>query len=102
MSVPRTPYHALSATNRLLKDLMGLNVPFRGKVMVLEMTGDRFYLLQYMRIEQQLLRRLKNSRLWSPLKQFSLIKNMRTYPNEQYFASWLLHLGKGTSKNDCQ
>ncbi|GFY47676.1 ATP-dependent DNA helicase [Trichonephila inaurata madagascariensis] len=38
----------------------------------------------------------KNSPLWSSLKQFSLIRN------EQDFASWLLHLGNGTLKNDCQ
>ncbi|GFW79643.1 ATP-dependent DNA helicase [Trichonephila clavipes] len=45
---------------------------------------------------------LKNSHLWSSLKQFSVIRDMRTDPYEQYFARWLLHLGKGTSKNDCQ
>ncbi|GFW80475.1 ATP-dependent DNA helicase [Trichonephila clavipes] len=70
-----TPHHALSAVDRLFRDLMGLDVPFGGK---------------------------KNSPLWSSFKQFSLIRNIRTEPREQDFASWLLHLGNGTLKNDYQ
>ncbi|GBM90007.1 hypothetical protein AVEN_43453-1 [Araneus ventricosus] len=44
----------------------------------------------------------KNSPLWSTFKQFSLLRNMRTEPDEQDFADWLLHLGNGSLTNNCQ
>ncbi|GBN09064.1 hypothetical protein AVEN_232165-1 [Araneus ventricosus] len=40
--------------------------------------------------------------LWSAFKQFSLLRNMRTEPDEQDFADWLLHLGNGTWTKNCQ
>ncbi|GBM45495.1 hypothetical protein AVEN_210227-1 [Araneus ventricosus] len=45
---------------------------------------------------------LNNSPLWSTFKQFSLVRNMRTEPDEQDFAYWLLHLGNGSLTNNCQ
>ncbi|XP_057305384.1 uncharacterized protein LOC130642312 [Hydractinia symbiolongicarpus] len=38
---------------------------------------------------------LKISPLWHLVKEFRLLRNMRTRPGEQQFAAWLLQLGKG-------
>ncbi|GFY37563.1 ATP-dependent DNA helicase [Trichonephila inaurata madagascariensis] len=80
-----TPHHALSAVDRLFRDLMGLDVQFgvhENRTAISETC-------------------LKNSSLWNSFKPFSFIRNMRIEPYEQDFASWLLHLDKGTLKNDC-
>ncbi|GFV93151.1 ATP-dependent DNA helicase [Trichonephila clavipes] len=98
-----TPHHALSAVDRLFRDLMGLDVPFGGKVFVLG--GDWKQILPVaVHVNRTAIVEtcLKNSPLRSSFKQFSLTRNMRTEPHEQDFASWLLHLGNGTLKNDCQ
>ncbi|GFY00911.1 ATP-dependent DNA helicase [Trichonephila clavipes] len=98
-----TPHHALSAIDRLFRDLMVLDVPFGGKVFVLG--GDwRQILPVAVHANRTAIVEtcLKNSPLWRSFKQFSLIRNMKTEPHEQDFSSWLLHLGNRTLKNDCQ
>ncbi|GBL76343.1 hypothetical protein AVEN_234581-1 [Araneus ventricosus] len=98
-----TPHHALSAVDRLLRDLMNFDLPFVGKVFVL---GD--YWRQILPVAVYANRTtiietcLKNSPLWSTFKQFSLLRNMRTEPDEQDFTNWLLHLGNGSLANNCQ
>ncbi|GFV44683.1 ATP-dependent DNA helicase [Trichonephila clavipes] len=50
------PHYTFSLVGRLFRELMGLDLPFGGKVFVLGVTGDRFHLLHYMQTEQLLLR----------------------------------------------
>ncbi|GFY42415.1 ATP-dependent DNA helicase [Trichonephila inaurata madagascariensis] len=96
-------HHALSAVDRLFREIISLDVPFGGKIFVLG--GDWRPILPVAvhanrtSIDETC---LKNSTLWSSFKHFSLSKNMRIEPHEQDLASWLLHLGNGTLKNDCQ
>ncbi|GBM58757.1 hypothetical protein AVEN_179313-1 [Araneus ventricosus] len=98
-----TPHHALSAVDRFLRDLMNSDLPFGGKVFVLggdwrqilpvEVHANRTTIIETC---------LKNSPLWSTFKQFSLVRTMRTEPDEQDFVDWLLHLGNGSLTNNCQ
>ncbi|GFY64708.1 ATP-dependent DNA helicase [Trichonephila inaurata madagascariensis] len=90
---------ALSAVDRLFRDLMGLDVPFGSKVFVLggdwrQMLPGAVHANRTVIVETC----LKNSPPWSSFKQFIFIRNMRTEPHEQDFASWLLHLGNGILK----
>ncbi|GBN54440.1 hypothetical protein AVEN_170934-1, partial [Araneus ventricosus] len=98
-----TPHHALSAVDRLFRDLTGSDLPFGGKVFVLG--GDWRQILPvavHANRTTILETCLKNSPLWSIFKQFALIRNMRTEPDEKDFADWLLHLGNGTLTNNCR
>ncbi|GBM10774.1 hypothetical protein AVEN_153-1 [Araneus ventricosus] len=98
-----TPHHALSAVDRLFRDLTGSDLPFGGNVFVLG--GDWRQILPvavHANRTTILETCLKNSPLWSIFKQFALIRNMKTEPDEKYFEDWLLHLGNGTLTNNCQ
>ncbi|GBN84932.1 hypothetical protein AVEN_265768-1 [Araneus ventricosus] len=98
-----TPHHALSAVDRLLRDLMNSDLPFGGKVFVLG--GDWRQILPvavHANRATSIQTCLKNSPLWSTFKQFSLFRNMRTEHAEQDFADWLLHLGNGSLTNNCK
>ncbi|GBO40094.1 hypothetical protein AVEN_68649-1 [Araneus ventricosus] len=99
------PHHALSVVDRLFRDLMNSDLPFGGKVSVLG--GDwRQILPVAMHANRTTIIEtcLKNLPLplWSIFKQFSLLRNMRTEPDEQDFADWLLHLINGSLTNNCQ
>ncbi|GFU82922.1 ATP-dependent DNA helicase [Trichonephila clavipes] len=94
------PHHALSVVDRLLRERMGLDLPFGCKVIVLG--GDwRQILPVAVHVKKTTLLKicLKNSPLWNSFEQFPLIMDMRTEPHKQDFAKWLLHLGRGTLNN---
>ncbi|GBM40689.1 hypothetical protein AVEN_159663-1 [Araneus ventricosus] len=79
-----TPHHALSAVDRSFRDLTGSDLPFGGKVFVFG--GDWTHILPVAVHANRITifeTCLKNSALWSTFKQFSLIRNMRTEPNEK-------------------
>ena len=95
------PKDALVAIDRLLKDLTKSTKPFAGKIIILG--GDwrqglpiTFHSNKFMQLQNC----LKNASLWPTVKQFTLEKNMRTNPDEQEFAEWLLKLGNGELLND--
>ncbi|GBO35590.1 hypothetical protein AVEN_251013-1 [Araneus ventricosus] len=97
-----TPHYDLSAVDRFLRDLMNSDL-FGGRVFVLG--GDWRQILPvavHANRTTIIETCLKNSPLWSIFKQFSLFRNMRTEPDEQDFADWLLHLGNGSLTNNCQ
>jgi hypothetical protein len=91
-----TPAHALDAVDRLLKELMGNDRPFGGKVLLLG--GDFRQTLPVLRhghrvsIVQSC---LKYSPLWSDISKLELSTNMRILPEESEFADCLIHLGYG-------
>ncbi|GBM08904.1 hypothetical protein AVEN_57449-1 [Araneus ventricosus] len=97
------PHHALSAVDRLLRDLTSSDLPFGGKGFFLG--GDwRQILPVVVNANRKTIIEtcLKNSPLWSTFKKFSLVWNMRTETAEQDFTDWRLHLGNESFTNNCQ
>ena len=98
------PSYALKAVDILFRDIMNVNVPFGGKIMVLG--GDFRQVLPVVRSanrSQLVAASLKSSELWSYFKIIRLNKNMRTEPGEEEFSEWLIKLGNGelpTNEND--
>lgn len=100
------PNHGLNAIDRLLRDIMGRDIPFGGKILLFG--GDFRQVLPVVPhgtpttiIEQS----IKRSPLWHHFTIFKLIENMRASEDERQFAEWLLKLGNGDLKsasvNDC-
>ncbi len=93
---PMAPSYALKAVDILLRDVMNINFPFGGKIMVLG--GDFRQVLPVVRFanrSQLIATSLKSSELWSSFKTIRLNKNMRTGPGEEEFSEWLIKLGNG-------
>ncbi|GFV82387.1 ATP-dependent DNA helicase [Trichonephila clavipes] len=85
------PHHALIAVDRLFRDLMGVDIPFGGKIFVLggdwrQTLPDAVHANRTAIVETC----LKNSPLWSSFKHFSLIRNMRTEPHKRIFADSII------------
>ncbi|CAF4493388.1 unnamed protein product [Rotaria sp. Silwood2] len=93
---PMAPSYALKAVDILFRDIMNVNVPFEGKIMVLG--GDFRQVLPVVRFANRsrlVAASLKSSELWSYFKSIRLNKNMRTGPGEEEFSEWLIKLGNG-------
>ncbi|XP_055352995.1 uncharacterized protein LOC129598933 [Paramacrobiotus metropolitanus] len=93
---PMAPKHALSTLDRLLRDLMRIDEPFGGKIIVFG--GDFRQVLPVVRhgsrgriVEES----IKRSSLWPMITVRRLTANMRTGPEQQVFSKWLLELGEG-------
>ena len=87
--------HHLSVVDRLLRDIHKKNQPFGGQVMLLG--GDFRQILPIgNRFQTQHITAsaIKQSSLWSKVKQFQLDTNMRAQDSKK-FADWLLDLGDG-------
>ena len=91
------PVHALSAIDRMLRDITDIDVPFGGKIFVLG--GDFRQVLPVLPKKPRsaiVENCLKSSPLWSVLDVHKLTQNMRAGFGESEFAEWLLRLGNGT------
>jgi hypothetical protein len=93
---PMASSYALKAVDILLRDIMNINVPFGGKIMVLG--GDFRQVLPVIRFagkSELIAASLKSSDLWPCFKVMHLQKNMRTGPGEEEFSKWLIKLRDG-------
>ncbi|CAF3306522.1 unnamed protein product [Rotaria socialis] len=90
------PSYALKAVDILLRDIMNINLPFGGKIMVLG--GDFRQVLPVTRFgnrSELIAASLKSSDLLSSFRVIHLSQNMRTGPGEEEFSKWLIQLGNG-------
>ncbi len=93
------PIHALSAIDKMLRDITNIDVPFGGKIFLLG--GDFRQVLPVVPRRPRTViveNCLKSSPLWPLFTTFRLTKNMRAYQDQQGFAEWLLALGAGELK----
>lgn len=93
---PMAKKHSLMCINRLLKDIMGNDVPFGGKIMILG--GDFRQVLPVVPHAPRaatVQNSIKFSPLWPFFKVFKLTKNMRANADECEFANFLLEIGNG-------
>ena len=91
------PVHALSAIDKMMRDITNVDVPFGAKIFLLG--GDfRQVLPAVPRSSRTVIVEhcLKSSPLWPLFTVHRLKKNMRAKENESEFANWLLELGNGT------
>lgn len=93
---PMAPRYALEIMNKLLQDIMGNQLPFGGKIVVLG--GDFRQLLPVnprgIRSETVNLS-IKYSSVWNFFEIYNLTENMRTLPSEKEFSTFLLDIGDG-------
>ncbi|XP_043481359.1 ATP-dependent DNA helicase pfh1-like [Leptopilina heterotoma] len=93
---PMAPRYALDLIDRTLRDLMNVDLPFGGKVMVL---GGDFRQLLPVKIHatrsEMVNLSIKFSSLWKNFSLHTLTKNMRTLSEETEFAKFLLSVGDG-------
>ena len=93
---PMAPNHMYNAIDRLLRELMGNNLPFGGKIVIL--SGDFRQMLPVVENGSRLdviNSCLKRNPLWSQIRQFQLVNNMRA-KEDQEFSKWLLELGQAS------
>ncbi|XP_058810250.1 uncharacterized protein LOC131675336 [Phymastichus coffea] len=97
---PMAPRYALDIANKVLQDVMGNNLPFRGKIMIL---GGDFKQLLPIKVRgtrnETLNLSIKYSPLWKHFIKYILTTNMRVLSNEIDFSNFLLNVGNG-SLND--
>jgi len=93
---PMANKHSLMCIDRLLKDIMGNDVPFGGKIIILG--GDFRQVLPVVPHASRaatVQNSIKFSPLWPLFKVFKLTKNMRANEDETEFADFLLKIGNG-------
>ncbi|CAF4160953.1 unnamed protein product [Rotaria sp. Silwood2] len=93
---PMAPSYALKAVDILLRDIMNINAPFGGKIMILG--GDFRQVLPIIRLANRsdlVAASLTSSDFWSYFKVMHLHQNMRTGPGEEKFSKWLIKLDNG-------
>ncbi|XP_024871880.1 uncharacterized protein LOC112454615, partial [Temnothorax curvispinosus] len=91
--------HALTAVDKLLKDLMKNSQPFGGKVILF--AGDfrqNLPIVPHAHKAAIIESTVKYNPIWRNVNQVKLQQNMRT-GEEKKFASWLLELGEGKLSN---
>ena len=94
---PMANMYALTCVDRLLKDIMGNDVPFGGKIIVLG--GDFRQVLPVVPHASRaatIANSIKFSPLWPIFKTLKLSQNMRAETGEKEFAEFLLQIGNGT------
>lgn len=94
------PVHALTAIDRMLRDVMDIDVPFGGKLFLLG--GDFRQVLPVLPRKSRVAiveNCIKSSTLWPLMQVHTLTRNMRAGIGEADFAQWLLRLGNGTLKS---
>ena len=94
---PMAPGVALEIVDLVFRDIMGNDLPFGGKVIVLG--GDFRQVLPVVRNGNRVTiinSSIKKSSLWHVFKTHFLTVNMRAI-NDSTFSSWLLEIGNGTS-----
>jgi ATP-dependent DNA helicase PIF1 len=85
------------AVDRLLRDVMQIDIPFGGKIFII---GGDFrqtlpVVLRGFRADI-INATIKSSYLWRYVKQYRLIQNMRLNPESQHYSQFLLQIGDGT------
>ena len=98
---PMASKHSVMCINRLLKDIMGNDVPFGGKIIILG--GDFRQVLPVVPHSSRaatVQNSIKFSTLWPLFKVFKLTKNMRASTDECEFANFLLDIGNGQYPTD--
>ena len=91
------PVHALSAIDKMMRDITNVDVPFGAKIFLLG--GDFRQVLPVVPRSSRTViveHCLKSSPLWPLFTVHRLKKNMRAKENESEFANWLMELGNGT------
>jgi ATP-dependent DNA helicase PIF1 len=93
-------HHALDAVDRLLRDLIGNDSPFGGKVILLG-GGFRQCLPVVKHANRVVIVQssIKYSRLWPTFQQLKLERNMRAVGGNKGFFDLLIRLGDGRLKN---
>ena len=92
---PMSPAMQFEVVDRLLKDIMGSDLPFGGKPILLG--GDSRQILPVIRrgTRSDIVRQsIIHSHLWNSMQKFCLTRNMRAEQDNEY-ADWLLILGDG-------
>ena len=92
---PMSPGLQLTVVDRLLRDVMGSELPFGGKTMLF--AGDFRQILPVVRRGTRaeiVMSSVKQNGLWRGMERFNLVQNMRA-DNDVDFATWLLQLGNG-------
>ena len=97
---PMTHKHSIEAVDRLLRDLMEVDLPFGGKVVVFG--GDFRQTLPVVprgTPSETVAASLRRSYLWPHIRTLPLKQNMRLQPGQQNseFAKFLLRVGDGTA-----
>ena len=90
------PAHALTAIDRMLQDITGVQQIFGGKIFVLG--GDFRQVLPVVPRKPRsaiVEHCVKSSPLWLKFQTFRLTKNMRAHEDQEDFAQWLLDVGNG-------
>jgi len=85
----------LTVVDRLLRDVMGSELPFDGKPILF--AGDFRQIFPVVRRGTRsdiVMSSIKHNGLWRGMEQFNLVRNMRA-DNDADFAAWLLQLGNG-------
>jgi hypothetical protein len=93
---PMSPGLQLTVVDRLLKDLMGSQLPFGGKPFLF--AGDFRQILPVVRRGNRstiVMSSIKQNSLWNDFEKFQLTQNMRAN-NDVDFAAWLLQLNSVT------
>ena len=88
--------YAYNSVDLLLRDLMKINLPFGGKVLV--MGGDFRQTLPILKHGTHVYVfgiTVKKSNIWGYVQKFALTRNMRANNSEIEFKKWLLDLGDG-------
>ena len=99
--VTMTPYFALDAVDRLLREIMGVPRPFGSKIFLIG--GDFRQILPVVKHGSRtsiVQSSIKQSKTWKVFKNLKLTKNMRLHEDELEYAQWLIRLGDGNLSND--
>lgn len=95
---PMAPKNALNAIDKLLRKLMGNEIPFGGKVIIL---GGDFRQVTPVIPKGNKAKIIENSiknRVRDVFQTLKLTINMRAHVDEKEFAEWLLKVGNGQEK----
>ncbi|XP_036340182.1 uncharacterized protein LOC118749494 [Rhagoletis pomonella] len=93
---PMHPKYGLKNIDQLLRSIANPNVPFGGKIMVLEEDFRQCLPVQPRTNQSELLDlSIKRCPLWLRFKVFTLEENMRVDIEQREFAEYLLKLGNG-------
>ena len=93
--------HNIAVVERLLRDVMGNDLPFGGKVVVFG--GDPRQtppVVPKGKRGETVAASFKSSPLYSDIEEFKLTKNMRVRDGDEEFCEWLLKIGEGTINDD--
>jgi len=93
---PMAPRYALEIMDRTLRDIMNNDFPFGGKIVLLGGDFRQLLPIKLHATRSEIVNlSIKFSSTWKHFLKFSLIQNMRVFPEEIEFAKFLLDMGDG-------